>query len=617
MTASIDSTSSNTIDSTVSNTSADFQNTESVDNDTSDLVAILDSLIEKIPKLSDESADAIDTRLRASISKLTRGMSPMQLALAYTDWLGHLSITPGRRLQLLQSLAEKILKVSAASLSKTSPNGSEPTSSLFKHELWSKPPFNFLAKSHQATSGWLKELTTDIPGMESSSSDLVSFINEQIFLLLAPSNLPQTNPEVLKTTWDEKGRNLLEGILNLQRDIQKKLLKDNTPEMGEFKVGVNLALTPGKVIFENELIELIQYKPTTKTVAQEPVLIVPAWIMKYYILDLTPEKSLVKYLVDQGKTVFMISWKNPNEEDRELCLDDYLDSGFFAALDAVKTIVPDTKVNATGYCIGGTLLTIGAAALAQRDDDILNSITLFAAQADFTEPGEIKRFLGASQLAFLDSMMWTDGFLQAASMGDSFKALRAEDMIYNPAIERYYLGLETKPNALMAWNADGTRMPAKMHSRYLKDLFMENKLASCKYIVNGKPIAIQDIRAPFFIVGTTTDHVAPWKSVYKIQQLSRSEVTFLLTTGGHNAGIVCGPEHPRRKFQVATHDPMDKYIDPDTWAETTETQPGSWWPLWNYWLDEHSIGEVSKRAIGASNKGYKILRDAPGKYVFG
>ena len=596
------------------------KNVNDKSNDTPDLLSLLDDLIKKIPKISESTTENIDLKLRARISKLTKGMSPIQLVLAYTDWLGHLSLAPGRRTQLLQSLTEKILKLSAdaaKSIVNEQDENTAPTSSLFKHELWNKRPFNLLAKGHQTALDLLKEFSTDVPGMESSNSELVGFINEQIFQLLAPSNNPLTNPEVLKTTWDNKGKNILQGISNLLRDTQKNLLKKNEPEMGEFKVGENLAITPGKVIFQNDLIELIQYKPTTKTVEQEPVLIVPAWIMKYYILDLCPEKSLVKYLVDQGKTVFMISWKNPEKEDRELCLDDYLKLGFFAALDTVKTVAPKTKVNAVGYCIGGTLLSIGAATLARDDDDILNTITLLAAQVDFTEPGEIKRFLGASQLEFLDSMMWTDGYLQAASMGDAFKALRSEDMIINPAIERYYLGKETKPNELMAWNADGTRMPANMHSRYLKELFMENQLSTCKFMVDGQPIALQDIRTPFFVIGTTTDHVAPWKSVFKIHHLSRSEVTFLLTTGGHNAGIVCGPEHPRRKFQVMTHDPMDKYIDPDTWAETVETQQGSWWPLWNNWLTEHSNDEVSKRTIRSSKKGIKVLRDAPGEYVFG
>lgn len=271
------------------------------------LDSMLNSLLEKIPNLDDETVDNIDSRLRASIVKLTNGMSPMQLILAYTDWLGHLALAPARRLQLLQSLAEKVLQLSAAAAKAVTEKSDESlpqTSSLFKHELWKKPPFNMLARGHLATMDWLKELATDIPGMDPDNTELVNFINEQIFQLLSPSNFPLTNPEVLKTTWDEKGRNLLEGISNLHKDIQASLLKKNTPEMGDFKVGENLATTPGKVIFKNELMELIQYSPATKTVIKEPVLIVPAWIMKYYILDLTPEKSLVKYLVDQGENCF-------------------------------------------------------------------------------------------------------------------------------------------------------------------------------------------------------------------------------------------------------------------------------------------------------------------------
>lgn len=595
-------------------TASDNDANDDVDT-TTNLLLLLDTLIEKAPNLSDQSAEAIDSKLRASIGKLTKGMSPMQLVLAYTDWLGHLSLAPGLRFKLLQKLTKKLLKLSASTartIVRKPEQEEKPRSSLFKHELWGKPPFNLLVKGHQTAGEWLKDLDTNVPGMESSNVELIDFINEQLIQLLSPSNSPLTNPEILKTTWDEKGGNLLEGICNLQRDLQHKLLKKNEPNMGEFKVGENLAITPGKVIFQNELIELIQYQPTTKTVTQEPVLIVPAWIMKYYILDLSPEKSLVKYLVDSGKTVFMISWKNPEKEDKQLGMEDYLKLGLLTALDQVKHIVPDTKINAVGYCIGGTLLSIGAALLAREDDDSLNSITLLAAQVDFTEPGEIKRFLGASQMAFIDSLMWTDGYLEAAAMGNAFKALRMEDMIINPAIERYYLGREVKPNDLMAWNADGTRMPAAMHSHYLRALFMENQLATCKFMIEGKPVAMQDIRVPFFVVGTTTDHVAPWKSVYKIQHLCHAEVTFLLTTGGHNAGIICGPEHPRRKYQVMTHDPMDKFIDPETWQNTIEVQSGSWWPLWNYWLDEQSIGSAPKRVPTK-----KSLRDAPGDYVFG
>lgn len=593
---------------------------EKPDRTVSSVIDELDNLIAEIPRLNDASVEKIDSRIRSIIGKASQGLSPVQLLLAYTDWLAHLSISPARRVRLLQNFSEKLLRLStftARAITEKSENPPPKKYPYFMNDLWRKVPFSVMAKGHSMAVEWLKEADTDLPGMGPFSKELVDFINGHALEVISPTNLPQTNPEVLKATWENKGQNLLEGIGNMQRDIQKKLLRDNRPEMGDFKVGENLAITPGQVIYQNNLIELIQYTPTTETVAREPVLIVPAWIMKYYILDLVPEKSLVNYLVAQGKTVFMISWKNPDKDDRELDIDDYIKSGILDALNAVKTVVPKAKINATGYCIGGTLLAITAAYLAREQDDILNSITLLAAQTDFTEPGEIKLFLGASQLAFLDSMMWTDGYLEAASMGGAFKALRTQELVWNPAVERYYLGRETKPVALMAWNADGTRMPAAMHSRYLHELFVENRLASCKFLVEGKPVAIQDIRVPFFVVGTSADHVAPWKSVYKIHHMARSDITFLLTSGGHNAGIVSGPEHPHRRYQIKSQDPMAPYIDPDSWVESVESHSGSWWPAWNLWLDDQSSEQVAPPTMGAEGTDYEVLWPAPGKYVFG
>ncbi len=594
--------------------------TEKPDRTISKVIDELDNLITEIPRLNDKTVDKIDTRLRAIIGKASQGLSPIQMILAYTDWLAHLSIAPARRLKLMQSFSEKVLQLStytARTIAEKTEEPPLPTSSFFKHALWKKLPFNVLARGHGMALEWLREADADVPGMDPLSVELVNFMNEQVLDIASPSNFLATNPEALKVTWDNKGKNLLEGIGNAQRDIQKKLLKDNRPEMGDYKVGENLGITPGQVIFQNHLIEVIQYSPATETVAKEPLLIVPAWIMKYYILDLLPENSMVNYLVGQGKTVFMISWKNPGKEDRELDLDDYLKAGFLAAMDAVKAVVPDTKINTMGYCIGGTLLSIGAAYLAREGDDSINSVTLLAAQADFTEAGEITRFIGASQLAFLDSMMWTDGYLEAANMSGAFKALRSQDMIWNPAVERYYMGRESKPIPLMAWNADGTRMPAAMHSRYLHELFVENRLAECKFLVDGRPVAIQDIRAPFFIVGTTADHVAPWKSVYKLHRIARSDITFLLTSGGHNAGIACGPEHPRRSYQVAFQEPMDLYIDPDRWTASQETHTGSWWPVLDLWLDQQCSETVEPPPMGAPESGYEVLWPAPGKYVFG
>ncbi len=589
---------------------------------TADFAEQISGILSSIPSMDEESAAKLDTDVRASISKITGGMSPIQLLNAYFDWLSHLAISPGKRDLLWQSLQTRLMELGSQATGQLALREKAPAIPLndptFASEAWQQQPFNFMAHAYLTLRDWIQETTEGIAGVDPFHSDLVSFINGQMLEIISPANFPVTNPEVIEATKNEQGQNLVRGMEYLKRDVEKKVNKDTSPEMGDFAVGVNIGITPGKVVFQNNLIELIQYTPTTEKVEREPVLIVPAWIMKYYILDLSPKNSLVKYLVDQGKTVFMISWKNPNgDTDREVSLDDYLDQGLMEAIKAVQAICPDAKINAAGYCIGGTLLSIGAATMAREDNDVLNSVTLFAAQTDFTEPGDIKRMLGASQLSFLDSHMWTEGHLPADSMGSSFMALRARDLVWNPAISRYFLGKEPFSNDLMAWNADGTRMPYKMHSRYLQELYIENRLAECRFEVGGKPVSLLDLRAPLFVVGTSSDHVAPWTSVYKIHRLTTTEVTFLLTSGGHNAGIVSGPSHPRRTYRIATRKPLDKFVDPDSWLRNNEVHPGSWWPVWNEWLQNHSSSEVAPRTAGASRKGYKVLRDAPGEYVLG
>ena len=321
----------------------------------------------------------------------------------------------------------------------------------------------------------------------------------------------------------------------------------------DFRVGEKVAVTEGKVIFRNELIELIQYSPTTPDVHAEPVLIVPAWIMKYYILDLSPKNSLVAWLVDQGFTVFMMSWKNPTAADRELGMDDYLRKGVYAALDAVNAIVPDRDVHAVGYCIGGTLLSIAAAALADWGDTRIKDITLFAAQTDFSEPGELSLYISPAQVEMLEALMYKEGVLDSKQMGGAFTMLRAHDLLWQPAVKTYLKGERDGMIDLMAWNADGTRMPWKMHTEYLVGLYLNNDLAQGRFKVEGETVSLKDIRVPMFVVGTETDHVAPWKSVYKVSGLTSSpEFTFLLTSGGHNAGIISGPVHPKRRHRVRT-----------------------------------------------------------------
>jgi polyhydroxyalkanoate synthase len=336
--------------------------------------------------------------------------------------------------------------------------------------------------------------------------------------------------------------------------------------------------------------------------------------MKYYILDLSPHNSLVKYLVSQGHTVFMISWKNPVSEDRDLSLDDYRKLGVMAALDAVSAIVPG-KIHATGYCLGGTLLMIAAATMGRDGDDRLASMSLFAAQADFTEAGELTLFINESEISYLENMMWDSGYLDTYQMAGAFQILRSNDLIWSRVVREYLLGGRQPMNDLMAWNADATRLPQRMHSEYLRRLFLHNDLAEGRYEVDGRPISLTDIRVPAFVVGTMSDHVAPWRSVYKLHLLPTIPVTFVLTNGGHNAGIVSEPGKPGRHYQIRTRGPEDRYLDPGTWQAETPRHEGSWWPEWHAWLAGHSGSSVAPPPMGAPEKGYGAQRDAPGLYV--
>lgn len=409
--------------------------------------------------------------------------------------------------------------------------------------------------------------------------------------------------------------NLVRGMANFMEDWQRLTLNQKPSGGQEFVVGQTVGITPGKVIYRNQLIELIQYAPTTKKVQAEPILIVPAWIMKYYILDLSPNNSLVKYLVDHGHTVFMISWKNPGAEDRDLSLDDYRTMGVMAALDVISKVVNERKVHAVGYCIGGTLLTITAAAMARDGDNRLASMTLFATQTDFTEPGELGLFIDESQVDFLEDIMWNQGYLEVGQMAGAFQLLRSNDLIWSRVVQEYWMGQREKLNDLMAWNADGTRLPYRMHSEYLHSLFLNNDLFEGRFKVEGRPVVLSDIRVPIFAVATVKDHVAPWRSVYKLMLPVDTEVTFVLTSGGHNAGIVSEPGHPHRSFQIATRQESDKYIDPEIWQASTTRKAGSWWPAWQGWLTARSSGLVAPPALGAVAAGYPALADAPGSYV--
>jgi len=567
-----------------------------------------------------ETARNIDHEFRSQVGVLTKGLSPVDVAAAAVDWFGHLVLSPGKLLSLAESVIRNGVELGEIN-NKAIRNDTDDLPPIddrrMRSDEWQQWPFNVFAQSHRLAKEITAEATTGIDGVSGNHEQLVRFLALQVVELLSPANLPLTNPEIIAATRSEKGDNLKRGANNFVEDMQRKRNGEPFQGLEDFVVGKDIAITPGKVIFQNRLIELIQYEPQTEQVAAEPVLIVPAWIMKYYILDLSPKNSLVRYLVSQGKTVFIISWKNPDAEDRDLTMRDYLDDGVLAALDAVSKVVPNQKIHGVGYCLGGTLLAIAAAYMAREGDDRLKTMSMFAALIDFREAGEITTMLGEGTFAFLESLMRRQGYLGIDNMVGAFSALRVSDLVHGPKVQRYLLGKDRSLNDLMAWNEDGTRLPYRMHTEYLRNCYLENNLAEARYEIDGKPICVGDITVPGFVLGTATDHVAPWKSVYKALRLMNNELTFALTTGGHNAGIACGPDHPRRKHQIATRAAGDLYCDPDRWAESTELVDGSWWPAWNDWLDWHSSGLDESPAMGDEAAGFGELRDAPGEFVFG
>ncbi|KAA3621235.1 MAG: alpha/beta fold hydrolase [Proteobacteria bacterium] len=565
--------------------------------------------------------EAVDRQFHAAMARMTSGLSPTSLLAAYVDWASHLAISPGKQARLAQKAARKAVRLWLHSWQCTTDQEAEPCieplaqDKRFKAPEWQVWPFNMMYQSFLLNQQWWYNATTGVPGVSKHHEDVVSFAARQLLDVFSPSNFIHTNPEILAETVNQGGANLQRGVLNFIEDWER-LIAGRPPVGAEnFRPGEAVAITPGKVIFRNRLIELIQYEPATETVHPEPILIVPAWIMKYYILDLSPENSLVKYLVERGHTVFMISWKNPGAEDRDLGMEDYRRLGVMQALDAVTRIVPDRKIHGVGYCLGGTLLSIAAAAMARDGDDRLKSLSLLATQVDFTEAGELMLFIDESQVRFLEDMMWEQGYLDTKQMAGAFQLLRSNDLIWSYRLHNYLLGQRRPMIDLMAWNADATRMPYKMHAEYLRGLFLNNDLAEGRYIVDGRPINLADVRAPIFAVGTVHDHVAPWRSAYKVTTHPATDVTFLLTSGGHNAGIVSEPGHPRRKYQVATKHAGKTYVDPDTWHEQTPYKDGSWWPEWQAWLVDDSTEQVGPPDMGAQDNQYMPLCDAPGTYV--
>jgi polyhydroxyalkanoate synthase len=516
------------------------------------------------------------------------------------------------------SAAAKIAATTAADLAAS--GATAATAAIAANTTLATWPLQLLQQGYQRALESGEQLAVAMAGPDPHHQALARFSLHQWGAMLSPSNFAATNPDVIARTFSERGANLLRGALALGVDLRaawadKAGRTVHPADNNGFVPGQQVAVTPGKVVFSNRLIELLQYTPTSKRVYPEPLLIVPAWIMKYYILDLEATNSLIAYLVAQGHTVFCISWKNPSEAERDLDLNDYLTLGVLAALNAVQAILPDRRVHLAGYCLGGTLAAIAASALTRDGDTRLASLTLLAAQTDFSEPGELGVYIDEAQIALLEAQMAQTGYLSGPQMASAFAMLRPEALIYAPIVKRYLLGDETAPSALMAWNADATRMPARMHASYLRELYLNNALSRGQYQVDGRPVNLQALALPLFCVSTETDHVAPWPSVFKLHHLTRTELTFVLTSGGHNAGIVSEPGHPHRHYRIGTR-PASAHGDaasPASWQTAHPPVEGSWWPAWSSWLSQRS-GE-QHRPPSTTSAAWRACPDAPGTYV--
>ncbi|MBI5278014.1 MAG: alpha/beta fold hydrolase [Burkholderiales bacterium] len=551
---------------------------------------------------------AMDLPLKLWIARLANGMSPASLAQALADWQVHLMVSPARQAEL-GALAWRLSFawwLSTAARDKR-----------FARDEWRQPPFDALARSFLAVQQWWDEATHGVRGVSRHHEDQVAFLARQWLDMLSPSNFVLTNPQVLRLTLQTGGANLATGYLNWARDALA-VAGDGRPRGVEgFVPGKHVALTQGRVVMRNELAELIQYEPTTAKVLREPVFIVPSWIMKFYILDLTPQDSLVKYLVDHGHTVFIVSWRNPRGDQAGLGMGDYVRRGVFDSLEAIRSLRPGAGIHAAGYCLGGTLLAIAAAQAGCPGG--IRTLTLLAAQTDFSEPGELGLFMDESQVAFLEDLMAETGYLDGRRMAGAFQLINSRDLVWSKLVHEYLMGASTPMTALRAWNADSTRMPARMHAEYLRHLYLDNDLAEGRFCcTSGKPIDLARIGVPMFAVATEADHVSPWKSVYRVHRLVHSPVDFVLTSGGHNVGIVNPPDgpsaHPAASYRRARNEPHAAPADPGDWLAGTRRFQGSWWTAWAKWLRRHSSGEVAAKPVPRIEIDGQLV-PAPGRHV--
>jgi polyhydroxyalkanoate synthase len=490
---------------------------------------------------------------------------------------------------------------------------SDPRDKRFKDAAWKQNEvFDFIKQSYLLSARYINDVVSKVDGLTPKTSQKIDFYSRQFVNALSPSNFLLTNPEVLRKTAESGGENLVRGLNHLLTDLERGRgkLRVRMTDTEAFTVGEDIAVTEGKVIYQNDLIQLIQYAPATPTVFTRPLLFVPPWINKFYILDLRPKNSLVRYAVAAGHTVFMISWVNPDERLAEKDFDDYMTEGVLAALDAIEKATGQRAVNAVGYCIGGTLLACSLAYMKRRGDDRIKAATFLVTLTDFTDAGELGVFIDEEQLSNLEERMQRRGYLEGGEMADSFNMLRANDLIWNFVVNNYLLGNEPFPFDLLYWNSDATRMPPRMHSFYLRNMYQNNLLARPGGIaMKGVPIDLGDIDIPVYFMSCREDHIAPWKSTYRGAQLFGGKVRFVLAASGHVAGVVNPPEGGKYNHFINESLPEN----PEAWLEEATEVSGSWWPDWQRWLASLDKTRVEARIPGKGK--LKAIEAAPGSYV--
>ena len=483
----------------------------------------------------------------------------------------------------------------------------------FKDEQWDENPvFDYIKQSYLLASRFMREAVRDTDGLDKHTAEKLDFYTRQFIDAMAPTNFAATNPQVLRKTVETGGENLIDGLNNLLGDLErgKGRLRIKMTDLDKFELGKNVAVTPGKVVYSNELMQLLQYTPSTEKVFKRPLLIIPPWINKFYILDLREKNSFIKWAVDQGHTVFVISWVNPDADLAEKSFEDYLLEGPLAALDAIERATGEKEIKAIGYCLGGTLLAGMLAYMTVKKDTRIKAATFFTSMVDFTEPGELGVFIDEEQLALVEQAMESKGFLEGSNMAEAFNMLRANDLIWSFVVNNYLLGQEPFPFDLLYWNSDSTRMPSAMHSFYLRRMYQENLLAKRNGLtLDGVKIDLRKIKTPVYILATKEDHIAPWRSTYAATQLYNGSIRFVLGASGHIAGVINPPS--ANKYGYWTGEELPE--DPQAWFEGAQAHEGSWWTDWAAWVKQYNGAKVAARQPGDGE--LAVLEDAPGAYV--